>query len=238
MLQTATVTFAISRVLRDDLAARTQQPVLYSPNALSSDFITAMRPGQSFVPAELLNLPRPIVGCTGQINETYDWAMLGELADRMPEASFVFIGPIIAEAAEHRTAIDAVLKGKPNVHWLGRKPHADLPAYLGAFDVCLNPLAPGPHADRRSPLRLFDYLATGKPIVSTNIAEARHDGHVWLADNATEMAALIRQGYSGERQLDLPARQKYIEQNTWEMRALDMLAKIESSTKIRMTKFE
>ena len=228
MLDACDVTFAISRALRDDLTARTNRPVLNSPNAVSSSFVAAMRNMETDIPGDLAGISRPIIGCTGQINETYDWPMLAELANLMPDVSFVFIGPILAETPEQRSSIDAVLKGRPNVHWLGPKPHADLPVYLRAFDVCLNPLAPGAHADRRSPLRLYDFLATGKPVVSTAIAEAdSHEGQVWIGKDAAELEQIIRSSLSGQRRVDAKQRREYLQRNTWEFRARRFLEMIE-----------
>lgn len=230
MLHAADMTFAISRRLRDDLAARTTHTVIYSPNAVSADFITAMDCAHIQRPADLAEIPRPVVGCTGQINETYDWAMLSELAALMPDVSFVFIGGITAEDWQVRQLIDSVLKGRPNIHWLGPKPHDDLPGYLRAFDVCLNPLAPGPHADRRSPLRLYDFLATGKPVVSTAIEEAScHEQMVWIAADAAEMERVIRQALSSERKVNREQRMEYIQRNTWQARAAQVLREIQAS---------
>jgi glycosyltransferase involved in cell wall biosynthesis len=228
MLQAVELTFSISRLLRDELALRALRGVHYSPNAVSSQFLTELRKSDSEIPPDLANIARPIVGCTGQINETYDWPMLGELAARMPDVSFIFIGPIVSDDPAHRAVIDGVLKGRANVHWLGPKPHADLPVYLRSFDVCLNPLSAGPHADRRSPLRLYDFLATGKPVISTAIAEAEsHENQVWIGRDVFELESLIRSAVTGQRQVDANARRAYNVRNTWDSRALKLLAMIE-----------
>jgi len=230
MLKATEAVFAISRLLRDDLQPRSGRPVYYSPNAVSADFVTRMQGADSAIPADLASVRRPIVGCTGHINESYDWAMLAELASAMPDVSFVFIGPVLAPNAAVQASIDGVLKGRANVHWLGPKPHDELPNYLRAFDVCLNPLERGPFSDRRSPLRFYDFLATGKPVDSTDIAEASsHEGQVWIAENSAEMKHNIRQAISGERQVDPVSRRAYVERNTWQQRALDVLEKIKGS---------
>ena len=231
MLKATEATFAISQLLREDLQSRTDRPVIYSPNAVSSEFVDRMRGKDLSLPADLAAVPRPIVGCTGQINETYDWPMLAELVSAMPDVSFVFIGPVAAPSPEVQTRIDGVLKGRSNVHWLGAKPHDELPKYLRGFDVCLNPLAPGPHADRRSPLRLYDFLATGKPVASTAIHEASsHEGHVWIGRDAAEIEAIIRSALSGHRRVDAESRKEYLRRNTWQFRARKLLEMIESIT--------
>jgi glycosyltransferase involved in cell wall biosynthesis len=229
MLNGTEATFAISQLLRDDLQARTDRPVFYSPNAVSPDFVHRMRTEDMQSPADLTDISRPIVGCTGQINETYDWPMLAGLVSAMGDVSFIFIGPMAAPSPEVQAQIDGVLKGRKNVHWLGAKPHDQLPNYLRQFDVCLNPLAPGPHADRRSPLRLYDFLATGKPVVSTAIHEVSvHEGQVWMGGNAAEIGAIIRSALSGNRRVDSGARNDYVSRNTWQFRARKLLEMIES----------
>ncbi len=229
MLKATELTFAISRVLRDDLLCRSVNPVFYSPNAVSADFVTELRNEKKAArPDDLSGIVMPIVGCTGQINDSYDWDLLGELSLRMPEVMFVFIGPIQPESGAARDKIDSVLKQRENVRWLGPRPHAMLPDYLNNFDICLNPLKPGPHADRRSPLRLYDYLATGKPVISTDISEAHaHESHVWIGKDARDIETLIRAAIGGERQVDLESRRDYIQRNTWQARALLVLKQIQ-----------
>jgi glycosyltransferase involved in cell wall biosynthesis len=228
MLKSTEMTFAISRLLREDLAPRTDHPVYYSPNATGSAFIDRMREGNEEFPRDLEKIRHPLVGIIGRINETYDWPMLDKVTASLPEVSFLFIGGIEAGTEAVRKTIDAILKGRPNVHWLGLKWHAALPGYLAAFDVCLNPLAPGPHSDRRSPLRLYDFLATGKPVISTRVAEAlMMGGQVWVGNDADEIISHIRAALSGARQVEPAARIACVNQNTWAVRAQNLLEKID-----------
>ena len=110
------------------------------------------------------------------------------------------------------------------------QPHEHLPAYLNGFDVCFNPLAVNEYGDRRCPLRLYDYLATDKPIVSTGIREAfSHGGLVATFNSADEAAALIMRMVQGGYPLDLLARSEYIRNNTWEARASLVRAQLDQS---------
>ena len=168
------------------------------------------------IPADLAAVPGPIVGCTGFVDSNYDWELVAALARMLPEVSFVFVGGIHNEPPRLRTKMEAAL-AMPNVRSLGSKPHEDLPAYLRGFNVCFNPLAVNEHSDRRCPLRLYDYLSTDKPILSTGIREAfSHEGQVATFKSADEAAALIRRMVKGEYPLDIPARSEYIRNNTWE----------------------
>ena len=83
----------------------------------------------------------------------------------------MFIGPRVDQAPENVAEIQRVF-GQPNVRWLGARPHSELPAYLKRFDLCLAPYALTPLKHSGSPLRLYDYLATDKPVLFTPISEA------------------------------------------------------------------
>jgi hypothetical protein len=218
MLDRADVVLAISDALSEDFRSQTQTPVVTCRNAVSRSFIERM--GQpSPTPPDLQKLPRPIVGCTGQINRTYDWELIGALATELTDISFVFVGPVVDEPAPMAQRIKSVLQ-LANVHWLGPKPHEQLPGYLSGFDICFNPLLVNEHNDRRSPLRLYDYLATDKPILSTGIREARiHEPYVQIGQTAQQCAQILRQFAGGEYDLRVAQRRRYIEQNTWEDRA-------------------
>jgi glycosyltransferase involved in cell wall biosynthesis len=219
MLSACSFTLAVARLVQEDLAAETTRPVFYSPDATSMEFIDQLRQPPP-IPADMLTHKRPIVGCTGQINREYDWELIGELSNRLPGVSFVFIGPL-AEGTELMKEIFA----RPNVHWLGPRPHQQLPAYLSAFDICFNPLKVNDHNNRRSPLRLYDYLATTKPILSTAIREAfEHEGLVSIGRDVNECTTLLQRMLDGNDSVDQEHRRRYILNNTWEVRAAQFLS--------------
>ena len=196
---------------------------MYSPNAASIEFIERLSKPVGPVPADLAALPRPIVGCIGQINRSYDWDLIAGLADALPDVSFVFVGPVFQEPVELAKRVDAAL-AKKNVRHLGPKPHDELPDYLQHFDVCFNPLAVNSHNDRRSPLRLFDYLATEKPILSTAIREAHeHVPFIEIGRDLDECVRVLRRMTAADYTVDLAARREYIRQNTWHARAQQLL---------------
>lgn len=222
MLDRADIVVAVSDTLGDDFRQMTRTPVIVSRDAVSKSFLDLLV-NPLDLPEDLARVRRPIVGCTGNINRSYDWDLIGTLANRMPEVSFVFVGPISREALPIRQMIDSVLK-LPNVRWLGAKPHERLPAYLGGFDICFNPLTVNEHSNRRSPLRLYDYLATDKPILSTAIREAEmHRPHIEVGRSAEQCLAVLRRFISRGYEVDRAARRRYIEANTWQCRASALL---------------
>ena|SRR5579862_5530050 len=115
-------------------------------------------------PADIGAIPHPRLGYTGYVKKQIDWDMLLELAHRRPDWSFVFVG-----ARHVHPEIDAVLArldALPNVHFLGEKPTSELSRYPQHFDVCLMPYRVNDYTKYIYPLKLHEYLATGRPIVS------------------------------------------------------------------------
>lgn len=210
---------AISRRLAADFAAQGARKVLYLPNAASD-----ITPGAPEKPHQLERPERGLlVGCIGQISGSYDWPLIEEVLRLRREDKFVFIGPILEPPGPQRTLIERVLS-VANVCWTGPKPHAELPSYTKAFDVCWNPLAMTPFNDRRSPLRLYDYLATNKPVLSTPVSEAfAHLPHLIIAANAAETVSRLKEVAEGVHVVDERTRAEYISKNTWRVRAAELV---------------
>lgn len=114
------------------------------------------------VPSELADIPHPILGYFGVIDERMDVQLLAQAAQVRPDWHFVLIGPVIK--------IDpAELPQAPNLHYLGMKTYQQLPAYLAQFDVALIPFALNEATRYLSPTKTLEYMAARKPIVSTPI---------------------------------------------------------------------
>ena len=125
-------------------------------------------------------LSRPRLGFVGHIQYWIDLKLIRYLAERRPEWSIILIGPIgsLADSGE--------LKGLPNIHLLGRQPQAEIPRLLKGIDLCLNPYKRDDVAIHASPLKLYEYLAAGKPVVSTEMPEAHKFGTYVLIGNSYE----------------------------------------------------
>ena len=119
------------------------------------------------VPDEIANLPRPIIGFHGLLADWVDYELIKKVAEHFANGSVVLIGKIAVDAEQKVKILDEV----PNVHFLGRKPYAELPAYCKAFDVALNPFVINELTLAANPLKVREYLAAGLPVVSTDIPE-------------------------------------------------------------------
>ncbi len=142
------------------------------------------------MPADMVGIPRPILGYSGYLKKQLDWQLLLALATRHPEWSFVFVGekrphPEIGELLDRMAAL-------PNVHFLGGKPSTELARYAQHFDVCLMPYRMNDYSKYIFPLKLYEYLAGGRPTVSMPIpALASLDNLVSVATGVEEWERTI-----------------------------------------------
>lgn len=121
------------------------------------------------IPADIADLPKPIIGFHGLLADWVDYELIKEVAEHFKGGSVVLVG---------QTSVDGkqkikVLNDVPNIHMLGRKPYEELPAYCKAFDVALNPFEINELTLAANPLKVREYLAAGLPVVSTDIPEVR-----------------------------------------------------------------
>lgn len=136
-------------------------------------------------PGDQAELPHPRLGFYGVIDERMDLELVAGLADARPDWSIVMVGPVVK--------IDpASLPQRPNIAYLGGKSYAELPQYLGGWDVALMPFAINESTRFISPTKTPEYLAGGRPVVSTPIADViRHYGNLEAVQIAGDRASFI-----------------------------------------------
>lgn len=116
------------------------------------------------VAAALRFLPKPVLGYFGVIDERLDYRLIARLAARFDHGSLVFVGPT--------AKVDpSELPNQNNIHWLGQQPYAQLPELVKGFDVCLMPFALNDATQFINPTKTLEYMAAGKPIVSTAVPD-------------------------------------------------------------------
>ncbi|HEX3100187.1 MAG TPA: glycosyltransferase, partial [Pyrinomonadaceae bacterium] len=121
------------------------------------------------IPDEIAKLPKPIIGFHGLLADWVDYELIKKVAEHFSNGSVVLIGKIAVDAEQKVKILNDV----PNVHFLGRKPYSELPAYCKGFDVALNPFAINELTLAANPLKVREYLAAGLPVISTDIPEVR-----------------------------------------------------------------
>jgi glycosyltransferase involved in cell wall biosynthesis len=127
-------------------------------------------------------LPGPVIGYVGGLHKHVDFDLLSQMAEARPDWSWVFVGPF-QESVEK-------LERHLNVYLLGPRPHQELSGYLRGFDVCIVPYVKSDYTDTVVPVKLNEYLAAGKAVVSTDIPTVRefNEKHqvLVIADNTRD----------------------------------------------------
>lgn len=168
LLQVADVALASSAALYRRCAAVNPKAILV-PNAVDFDHLFTATEGGP-IPAEVSALPQPRIGFVGALGDWIDLPLLARVAEATPDGSLVLIGPVLTDLGP--------LRGLPNVHALGPRPYRELPGYLRGFDVCLNPFRINQLTASVNPIKLYEYLAAGKEVVSTDLPDVRAFAHV------------------------------------------------------------
>ena len=191
------------------------------PNVADVEHFATARRESLTLPAELASIPRPIAGFIGAVDDyKVDLPLLRAAALATPEVAYVLIGPVGTRDAT--TRVDRL--ALPNVHLLGARDWHELPRYVRAFDVAMIPYRLTSYTESCSPLKLYEYLAAGKPVVATDLPGVREAGdRVTVARDAGEFAAAIRRLASeGDREAD--RRAAFAERHSWTRRVADIEA--------------
>jgi glycosyltransferase involved in cell wall biosynthesis len=146
------------------------------------------RKSETKIPDDIASLPQPVFGYFGVIDERIDYDLIRTLAESRPDASIVMVGPVVK--------VDpATLPQAPNLHWLGQREYASLPSYVKGFTVCLMPFALNEATEFINPTKTLEYMAAGKPIVSTAVPDVVRNFTpvVQVARSAREFVALSNQ---------------------------------------------
>ena len=180
------------------------------------------RPG----PAELMTLPKPRLMFIGAIDAyKLDLVALNQMARQRPDWSFVLIGPI----GEADPSTDAgALCSCSNVHWVGPRPYEELPNWLAHADVALLPLQLNSYTRNMFPMKFFEYLAAGVPVVATAIPslERFRDSALLVAPGADQWESAISQVLQGQGP-DRSVRIALARRHTYRQRTQSMLVVLE-----------
>ncbi len=176
---------------------------------------------QTPVPADIADLPKPIVGFVGLIEDWVDLRLIRYLAQARPSWSFVLIGKLATD--------DSAVRDLPNVHLLGRKTYQQLPGYCKAFDVGILPFVINELTLAANPLKLREYLAAGLPVVASAIPEAeRLDGLLSIAHNDVQFLEHIEKALANDNSADMRLRiSQSMDSETWDRKVEDISGIIE-----------
>src|SRR5688572_9109486 len=183
-------------------------------------------------PVDQKNIPHPRLGFFGVIDERFDIELLDNAAAARPDWHFVMIGPVVK--------IDpASLPRRANIHYLGSKSYEELPAYLSGWDIALLLFARNDATRFISPTKTPEYLAAGRPVISTSITDVvrpyGEQGLVQIADTADELIEaaerILSPGY--ERSQWLQRVDKFLAGMSWDQTWSEMAALIDNAVVAR-----
>ncbi len=182
------------------------------PNGVEADHFARTADSTLPVAETLAGLQHPVIGYLGTLNYWIDTDLLAQIAKAHPDWTLVHVGP------RDLLARMAPLEGLPNFVSTGRVPYEELPRYIKAFDVCVNPYVRDGVAEHCSPLKLYEYIATGKPVVSVDMPEARKfKDLIHIAQDADHFLALVEQAVQTDDGL-AERRLAEAQRHTWRSR--------------------
>ena len=162
------------------------------------------------LPADVRQLPRPIYGYIGVVDERIDYDLLAALADR-GNGSVVMVGP--------STKVDpATFPQRANLHWLGRRDYSDLPAYAKSFQVCLMPFALNKATEFINPTKALEYMGAGKPIISTAVEDVimQFSDVVAIAQSHADFLAKVAHYSVSPDHARIKRGLELVKRNSWE----------------------
>ncbi len=199
--------------------------VLYAPNVADTElFATALSPGP--LDPALAELPAPRIVFTGAIVQTkLDFDLLIELARARPAWSFALVGPI--GPGDPRTDVSALV-AEPNIHLLGARAYSELPDVLRAADAGLIPYAHNELTQSIFPMKVYEYLAAGRPVISTPLPALQGVAEVATAPDAKGIAGLLDKALADDDPERRAERSRVAASHSWEQRLQEIEAAIGS----------
>ncbi len=198
------------------------------PSSIEFDHFAKARNKQEIEPEDQSTIAHPRVGFYGVIDERFDIDLLGAVAKLRPDIQFVMIGPVVKIDPAHLPKSD-------NIHYLGMKSYAELPKYLAGWDAAIMPFAKNDSTRFISPTKTPEFLAAGRPVVSTSIRDVIRPysemGLVEIADEPQAFAEAL------DRALRLPHEDRewiarvdgFLVHNSWDLTQQKMATLVQAA---------
>jgi glycosyltransferase involved in cell wall biosynthesis len=192
-----------------------EKEVLVLPNAVDVEYFQKKK-SETF--SGLAEIPGPRVGFIGQLASFIDTDLMLHAARSLPDFSFVLVGKV------HSGIGAEELLAEKNVYTLGLLPFEQIPGIIQDLDVCLNPFRSGSIADVSKPVKIYEYLALGKPVISTYMPELLELGPcIHMSRTDSEFVEMIRKAVSERDESLEKLRIEYARKNTWTARIAQFL---------------
>jgi glycosyltransferase involved in cell wall biosynthesis len=210
LCERADVVFATARSLfesKRDLNSETH----FAPHGVDHAHFAKALDADTPVAQELGDLPRPILGFFGLIQDWIDLPLLARLAEKRPDWTIAILGKALVDTG--------LLSRFPNVHLLGRRPYEQLPGFCKGFSVGLMPFVKNELTRAVNPIKMREYLSAGLGVVSTDLPEARsYSGACRIAGTPEEFIAACEAALKEDTQEQRLQRSAVMSRETWDGR--------------------
>lgn len=190
--------------------------VVYSPHGVDAEHFGRADDPSLEVAEPIRDIGHPVIGYFGLFEEWTDKALLRMMGERHPEWTFLIIGRVATDVSE--------LQRLGNFVFTGPQPYAELPRWAKAFDVCIYPGGDNEFVKNANPLKIREYLATGRPVVSVRSREVeRFEGIVRIADDHGQFLRHVEEALANDADADRAARKRVVEKLTWDARVAEIV---------------
>ena len=226
LLERADIVLASSQELYGTVAQK-RPDVLFVPNAVDDQWVQSYRPKPGELPpadmASILQKGKPVIGYSGALAEWFDYPLLKKVCEGHPEWEFILIGVSYDHSLEQSHILEL-----PNLHWLGPKPYQQLFSYVWRFDVAIIPFQVNEITFATSPIKLFEYFACRKPVVTTPLPECMRYQEVLIGETPEAFGVQIQSALS---LASSPEYQQAVQQiaqgNTWKQRIDTIVSRLD-----------
>lgn len=231
LLKLADLVFVTSRALFDYCSKYSSKVTIF-PFGVNIERFEEARDAAQKRPIEISKINTPIIGYVGGIHKWIDQKLIRDLALNLPDYSFVFIGPIQTDIS--------LLSNLKNIYFIGAKEHKDLPGFVKEFSCAIIPYTISDYTKNVYPTKLNEYLAMGKPVISTDLPEVnyfneRYKDIVYVAKDREEFTDFIKKSISQGDDLSIERRFKAARDNSWVNRIEQMSSIIQSTIEKKLS---
>lgn len=181
------------------------RPMVLARNAVDYDFYV-----ERYQPNTVLTeIKHPVIGYYGAIADWFDIELMTYVASQRPDYTFVLLGGVFNVDVSELSAL-------PNVKLLGQQPYETMPQYLYHFDVCTIPFKINPITEATDPVKLYEYLSAGKPVVSVAMPELQYcREYLYIARDKEDFVALLDKAVAEDDAEMIARRRQFAQQQTW-----------------------